>query len=563
MKRRSFLQGAAAGGAISVLDWLGYFQSFGVPGTQKSLGLASAAAQAATEPHFLIYWFQEGGWDSYCMFAPLHTANDAANTMPMVLHPSPTDWGQQRYRPKNYGTGLLTPPSMSGNVQHGYLATDAGSLLDDMAVVSSHNGEGFHSGGRLRYHYGMYSSYYSHTAARGADERTVMQAFCEAYGASFPLANISWHRWLSDGELDESQFPEGKGYYEKLGPAYAHTQYGRTPAEMRNRLQSLGSVTSGARSQRIRAFVDDLNTNFMRDKNSESVRAFSSAVQIHQQLTGGSSVNVNPSTMFTDTTLRSEFNVVPADELTTATSVNGNPARSKNSPNTNVQAMMTYEMFTKGLSISAFIENRQVRGFDTHRDRGSILNNKGQTDQYNSMKRDLWNPLSALVTKLKGTPFGNSGRSYYDYTTIVLCSEMGRTMHGDVAGFFDPTNKDYAPADADKITAILAQDCCQHWEVNSVAFLGGPVKKNVQFGKVGSSSLTGIPIRVADGSLDPAYDAVTGLLIPGRTKDPTSVITDAGHVYSTALALSGLDPVALKAAGKGKCSRPPLNFIKK
>ena len=35
MKRRSFLRGAAAGGAIGVLDWLGFFRSFGVPGTQS------------------------------------------------------------------------------------------------------------------------------------------------------------------------------------------------------------------------------------------------------------------------------------------------------------------------------------------------------------------------------------------------------------------------------------------------------------------------------------------------------------------------------------------------
>ena len=64
MKRRAFLQGAAAGGAISVLDWLSWFRRFGVPGTSKSLGLAEAAAQAAGEPRFLLYWFQEGGWDS-------------------------------------------------------------------------------------------------------------------------------------------------------------------------------------------------------------------------------------------------------------------------------------------------------------------------------------------------------------------------------------------------------------------------------------------------------------------------------------------------------------------
>jgi hypothetical protein len=34
-------------------------------------------------------------------------------------------------------------------------------------------------------------------------------------------------------------------------------------------------------------------------------------------------------------------------------------------------------------------------------------------------------------------------------------------------------------------------------------------------------------------------------------------------VYSTALYLTGLDPVALRAAGKGKNDRLPMTFIKK
>ena len=38
MKRRNFLLGATAGAAISTLDWLRFFKSFGVPGTKKELG---------------------------------------------------------------------------------------------------------------------------------------------------------------------------------------------------------------------------------------------------------------------------------------------------------------------------------------------------------------------------------------------------------------------------------------------------------------------------------------------------------------------------------------------
>ena len=559
MKRRSFLAGAAAGGAISTLDWLGWFKSFGVPGTAKTLGIAEAVAQAAADPHFLIYWNQEGGWDSYCMFAPLQTANDAATLTYTSgqLNPTP-GWSSQFYRPKLYGTDAVHfTTKMTGNIQHGHLGNDGIELMPDLAVLASHFGNTFHSGGRWDYHYGKYASYAPLSAVRGADERTVMQAFCEAYGANLPLADISWHRWLSDGELSEPSYPEGTGYYEKLGPAYAHVNYGKTPAEMRNRLSSLTGVTSGARSARIRLFVDNLHDNFIKDKNSESVKAFDSAVKIHRQLTGGTGVVVNPATMFTDPTLRAEFNVLPADEQTTATSVNGNPARSKDSPNTNVQALMTYEMMTKGLSCGFFIESRQIRGFDTHNSRSSILNNKGQTDQLNMIKSNLWTPLKALVTRLKNTPYLATGKSYWDLTTIVLVSEMGRTMQGDVSSILASSDPDPT-----KFQNIVGQDCCQHWKVSSAAFLGGTVLGNRQWGKIGSSSLEGIPL-LPNGNMDPAYDQNTGLLKSGMTKDATSAVTDAGNVYATALYLSGLDPAALKAAGKGKNSKPPLTYIKK
>ena len=226
--------------------------------------------------------------------------------------------------------------------------------------------------------------------------------------------------------------------------------------------------------------------NFIADHNSESVRAFSSAVSIHRQLTGGTGVVVNPATMFTDPALRAEFGVSAADEQTTATVVNGNPARSKNAPNTNVQALMAYEMMTKGLSIAFWIESRDVRDFDSHRSRSSILSNRGQYDQLAQMRTQLWNPLKALVNRLKTTQYGAGPTSYWDHTVIVLASEMGRTVQGDVSSIL-------AGADSDqlKYQAIMAQDCCQHWRVNSTVFMGGPVRGGMQFGKVGGSSLEG------------------------------------------------------------------------
>ncbi len=125
MKRRQFLAGAAAATAITTLDWLRFFRSFGVPGTTKELGIAEAAAAALnTSPRFLIYWFQEGGWDGYCMFNPVHTPNDATRVIPAgTLRPTPS-WSQHRYRPKSYGTSPLNPPRTSGDIQYGYLAED-------------------------------------------------------------------------------------------------------------------------------------------------------------------------------------------------------------------------------------------------------------------------------------------------------------------------------------------------------------------------------------------------------------------------------------------------------
>jgi hypothetical protein len=91
--------------------------------------------------------------------------------------------------------------------------------------------------------------------------------------------------------------------------------------------------------------------------------------------------------------------------------------------------------------------------------------------------------------------------------------------------------------------------------VNSVAFLGGNVQGNRQYGRVGTSSLEGIPL-MPDGTLDPAYNPATG--VRTGTRAASSFVADAGHVYSTALELTGINPL-----GKGRNNRPPMSFIKK
>ncbi len=524
MKRRAFLGGVGASYAIGMLDWMRFFRRNGVPGTPKTLGIAEAVAQAA-QPHFLIYWFLEGGWDGYSMFNPVATRNDAlggATAAPAA----------QIYRPSGVPlVGGLYPVGTSGQIRYGHLAESGTSLFKDMSILSSHRGGQFHSGSRLQYHMGMYNLPFS--ARRGPDERSVLQAFAEAYGAPYLLPHVSWHNWLSDGELAPANYPDGTGYYEKLGPPHAHTIYGGTPETMRQRIAQIAQSAGAGRDAQIHAFVDDLHANFVKDKNGQSVKAFAAAVAAHKALvTGGASLNA--ANLFKDPALNTAFGVLPADLLSTATAVNGQPARSKNSPNTNVQALMAYELMTKGASIGFWIESRQVRAFDTHRSRANVISAKGQWNQKAAMDQDLWTPLKALQGKLSSTQYGATGKSYWDFTTCVIASEMGRSMSGG------------------------DEDVCQHWNTSSVAFLGGTVKGGTQFGRVGSVSLDSIPL-LPDGTLDPAYDPNTGVLKPGSSPTVGGSVPDAGHVYATALELAGIP----KSAQKGKNTQPALAFVKK
>jgi hypothetical protein len=552
MKRRTLLAGAAAATAISTLDWLRLFRREGVPGTKKEWGIASAVADENPDPSFLIYWFQEGGWDGYSMFNPVDTPNHAELVIPAgELKPNPS-WSQQRYRPPGFGSTVATTKT-KGNISYGYLAEEGLDLFGDLAVVSSHYGNPFHSGGRWDYHYGTYD--HNMSAKRADTERTVLQAFCEAKGANALLPHIAWHRWLSDGELAFPNYPEGTGYYEKLGPPHAHTIYGKTPTELRNVLKQVGTLTSNARDDRVRKFAANLHASFLKDKNGESVKAFDAAVKIHAAQVGKSGLSFSPSQLFTDLALREEFGIKGPDEATSSTEVNGNPARSKETPQTNVQALMAYELMTKGISVGFHIESREVRGFDTHYARDKVFQTRGQQDQFKKMGANLWSPLKAFVNRLKTTEYKDSGKSYWDYSTIVLASEMGRFCYGDV-------EKILTDAEGTKYERIMAQDICEHSKVNSVAFLGGTVKGNQQWGRVGGQTLDAIPI-MPDGTLDPAYDATTGQLKSGQKQSAASFVPGPGHVYATALALAGVDPAKALAEGRGKNKSPALSFLTK
>src|SRR5260221_13461560 len=80
--RRRFLRrlGLTTAG-LTCLDFLGYFTAFGLPKADSAAKLASDAAQSNANPHFLIYWYLEGGWMGYDMFNPVVTPNHLLNRL--------------------------------------------------------------------------------------------------------------------------------------------------------------------------------------------------------------------------------------------------------------------------------------------------------------------------------------------------------------------------------------------------------------------------------------------------------------------------------------------------
>jgi len=548
LPRRRFLSrlGLTAAG-LSCADFLSYFAAYGLPPEDRGARLAQGAAQSNDDRHFLIYWYLEGGWCGYDMFNPVMTSNHVIERLENI--------SQERYRVLHWGDpqyGIHT----HGNIRCGFLAEPGKGLFADMAVLSSmHTGSG-HSRDRLKVHMGEYN--FKQTEERHENERSVMQAFAEVYGQPCVLPNLSWHWWLSDGELNEVQYSGRRGYYHALGPAHAHTIYAGTPAKLRQLLVRIWQEGGDQVARQVHSFLDNAHREILNDDNIGAAQSYHSARQIYLQLAArGQKLDQNLlHSLFNDAGLKEEFGIKPEDELITYRSVNGNKARSKFSPNANVQAMMSYEMMRAGLSCAFFIESRDVRRFDSHFSRKKLWkadrSPAGMPDQTEMMKQDLWNPLHAFVRRLKQTEYKNSGKSLFDHSNLVLTSEFGRTLHGEVDGILKKT------IDEEKKKAEIGdQDICAHWKVTSCAFLGSKVKGNSQYGTVGENTLVAIPI-LPDGSLDPNYDSVTGELKPDHEKHPQSFVPSHGDVYATALYLSGIDP-----KGRGRNERPPLQFIKK
>ena len=301
-----------------------------------------------------------------------------------------------------------------------------------------------------------------------------------------------------------------------------------------------------------------MHSHIRADSSLDVVRSYDSARGMFQRMSraGRTLDPQRVAGLFTDPALRARFAVSPQDELISYNSINGNKARSKFSPRINVQAMMAYEMIREGMGCGYWLETRDIRRFDSHFERRALWDGPkrtphGQPDQTRMMNEDLWDPLHALVESLKTTQYKNSGRSLFDHTNIVLTSEFGRTIHGDVDAITA-----MKITDAEKQQMIDGQDISQHWKVTSAAFLGGKVKGNAQYGRVGEKNLLPIPL-MPDGGLDPAYDPVTGELKPGGKPSPLSSVPDHGDVYATALHLSDINP-----QGRGRTERGPLRYIK-
>ena len=103
--------------------------------------------------------------------------------------------------------------------------------------------------------------------------------------------------------------------------------------------------------------------------------------------------------------------------------------------------------------------------------RGKDQTPVGNSEQTGMMKEDLWTPLSTFVSLLKETEYKDTETSLFDHTNIVITSEFGRSIHGNVDGIL---KKDIS--EDKKKSEIGGQDISAHWRVTSCAFLGGGVQ---------------------------------------------------------------------------------------
>ena len=137
ISRRKFLGRSARNvvGALTCADFLSYFLSHGLPayGSSETGRIRDKIAEA-DKPHYLIYWFMEGGWESYDMFSPVETPNNVINRL--------DDPSKERYRVLHWGEPGYQIQTQ-GNIRYGYLGREG------QGFIPEHGGAVQHGDGRF------------------------------------------------------------------------------------------------------------------------------------------------------------------------------------------------------------------------------------------------------------------------------------------------------------------------------------------------------------------------------------------------------------------------------
>ena len=127
--RRRVLSRSAVGMAgLTCGHFLGHFLQHGQPAQAKAAGLAADRTADVDDPHFLIYWFLEGGWMGYDMFNPVVTDNNVRHRL--------EDISRERYRVLKFGQDGYRI-KRDGDIRYGYLAESGKPLFGDLAVLAS------------------------------------------------------------------------------------------------------------------------------------------------------------------------------------------------------------------------------------------------------------------------------------------------------------------------------------------------------------------------------------------------------------------------------------------
>ena len=119
-------------------------------------------------------------------------------------------------------------------------------------------------------------------------------------------------------------------------------------------------ATSGdAVNREVQRFLEAPHRAFLRDENIEAVKSYRSAREIYLSLAAkGLKLDHNViRRLFVDPALREEFQVSQDDELLTYRSVNGNKARSKFAPSTNVQAILRTRLMLRRWLLLRFLSH--------------------------------------------------------------------------------------------------------------------------------------------------------------------------------------------------------------